>query len=81
MLYLSVKKTLTTHVLLSFLSSIDFLLSSSSQFLKKEGIIVGLSFKMNIDPIVRYLLVTALVCYLAYEAWEGVTKVKNDITG
>ena len=36
---------------------------------------------MNVEPIIRYFIVTGLVFYLAYEAWEGVTKVKEDITG
>ena len=36
---------------------------------------------MNIEPIVRYILVTSLVIYLAFRAWKGVAKVKENVTG
>ena len=36
---------------------------------------------MNIEPIIRYILVTSLVIYLAFRAWKGVAKVKENVTG
>ena len=40
-----------------------------------------LSSNMNIEPIIRYILVTSLVIYLAFRAWKGVAKVKENVTG
>ena len=40
------------------------------------------SFKMGaIEPMIRYFLVTSLVIYLAFRAWKGVAKVKENVTG
>ena len=40
-----------------------------------------LSSNMNIEPIIRYILVTSLVIYLAFRAWKGAAKVKENVTG
>ena len=34
-----------------------------------------------IEPMIRYILVTSLVIYLAFRAWKGVAKVKENVTG
>ena len=36
---------------------------------------------MELYQGIRYLILTGMIMYLAYQAWQGVVKVKNKVTG